>query len=143
MYHLLLTGAGFSFNWGGFLANEAFEYLLSDTEGNHDLRALLWRDRDAHLGFEDTLARLQHAHEKNWSAQTEQSLQNLYSGLQRMFGIMARAFDDTQFEPSNRPVSCFLGMFDAIFTLNQDTLLETHYLPHVQAVTFASRPDFL
>jgi len=26
--HFLLTGAGFSRNWGGWLVNEAFEYLL-------------------------------------------------------------------------------------------------------------------
>jgi hypothetical protein len=30
MPHYLLTGAGFSRNWGGWLANEAFEYLLGD-----------------------------------------------------------------------------------------------------------------
>jgi hypothetical protein len=28
MQHILLTGAGFSRNWGGWLADEAFEYLL-------------------------------------------------------------------------------------------------------------------
>jgi hypothetical protein len=28
MLHILLTGAGFSRNWGGFLATEAFEFLL-------------------------------------------------------------------------------------------------------------------
>jgi hypothetical protein len=28
MPHYLLTGAGFSYNWGGWLAIEAFEYLL-------------------------------------------------------------------------------------------------------------------
>jgi hypothetical protein len=27
MPHILLTGAGFSRNWGGFLATEAFEFL--------------------------------------------------------------------------------------------------------------------
>ena len=32
MPHQLLTGAGFSRNWGGWLANEAFEYLLGVPE---------------------------------------------------------------------------------------------------------------
>jgi hypothetical protein len=49
MYHLLLTGAGFSYNWGGFLANEAFEYLLAATEGDDDLRSTLWHDHDSHF----------------------------------------------------------------------------------------------
>jgi hypothetical protein len=30
--YILLTGAGFSRNWGGWLANEAFEYLLGCSE---------------------------------------------------------------------------------------------------------------
>jgi hypothetical protein len=32
MPYYLLTGAGFSRNWGGWLANEAFEYLLGAPE---------------------------------------------------------------------------------------------------------------
>jgi hypothetical protein len=28
--HILLTGAGFSRNWGGWLANEAFEYMMGE-----------------------------------------------------------------------------------------------------------------
>jgi hypothetical protein len=32
MAHYLLTGAGFSYNWGGWLASEAFEYLLGAPE---------------------------------------------------------------------------------------------------------------
>jgi hypothetical protein len=32
MTYILLTGAGFSCNWGGWLADEAFEYLLGCAE---------------------------------------------------------------------------------------------------------------
>jgi hypothetical protein len=74
MHNLLLTGAGFSYNWGGYLASEAFEFLLSVTDGDDDLRALLWRDHQAQLGFEDTLAKLQREYETEWSAQREQNL---------------------------------------------------------------------
>jgi hypothetical protein len=126
--HLLLTGAGFSYNWGGYLASEAFEFLLSVTEGDDDLRSLLWRDHRAHLGFEDILAKLQREYEAEWSAHTEQNLRNLTSAVQRMFGSMALGFSHTPFEPQlNDPklgVINFLAKFDAIFTLNQDTLLE-------------------
>src|SRR5262249_5322368 len=67
---------------------------------------------------------------------------NLYSALQRMFGDMALAFNDTPFEPTDRHVSRFLGRFDAIFTLNQDTLLETHYLPRAEPAVFGLRSAF-
>jgi hypothetical protein len=40
----LLTGAGFSRNWGGWLANEVFEYLLADKDITVPIRTQLWRD---------------------------------------------------------------------------------------------------
>jgi len=53
MGHVLLLGAGFSRNWGGWLATEVFEYLLGCPEIANDpnLRALLWR-RQPVDGFE-------------------------------------------------------------------------------------------
>lgn len=36
MSDLLLIGAGFSRNWGGWLATEAFEYLLGSPEVARD-----------------------------------------------------------------------------------------------------------
>lgn len=56
--HILLTGAGFSHNWGGYLAKEAFDYLLSVTEHDEDLRRVLWADQAKGFGFEVTLSRL-------------------------------------------------------------------------------------
>jgi hypothetical protein len=35
MTFILLTGAGFSRNWGGLLADEAFEYLLGSVRRDH------------------------------------------------------------------------------------------------------------
>jgi hypothetical protein len=67
MTHILLTGAGFSYNWGGYLAKEAFDYLLGVAEHDDDLRALLWADQAQGLGFESTLARLRKAYEENYS----------------------------------------------------------------------------
>lgn len=85
MTHILLTGAGFSRNWGGWLASEAFEFLLSVTQGDNELRNLLWREHGAHFGFEDILAKLQHEYVTKWSAQCEQNLRNLTSAVQLMF----------------------------------------------------------
>jgi hypothetical protein len=55
---ILLTSAGFSRNWGGWLANEAFEYILGRPEIGEDLRTCLWRDNVKRRGFEDTLGEL-------------------------------------------------------------------------------------
>ena len=144
--HLLLTGAGFSYNWGGYLASEAFEFLLSVTDGDDDLRSLLWREHAAHLGFEDILAKLQREFQAEWTAQREQDLRNLTSAVQFMFGSMARAFSQTPFEPQltdpKLGVVNFLAKFDAIFTLNQDTLLEQQYIPAVGQDVFPQSLQF-
>jgi hypothetical protein len=141
MTHILLTGAGFSYNWGGYLAKEAFDYLLGVAEHDDDLRALLWADQAQGLGFETTLARLRKAYEENYSPQVEQDFQNMTSAVRRMFGDMWLAFGQTPFDEtpdhSRLGIIRFLTRFDAIFTLNQDTLLETHYLPVVRQEDFA------
>jgi SIR2-like domain len=58
-----------------------------------------------------------------------------------MFGDMWLAFGqskfDELFEDKRLGVIRFLTRFDAIFTLNQDTLLEEHYLPVVAPEDFA------
>ena len=104
------------------LASEAFEFLLSVTDGDDALRSLLWRERE-HLGFEDILAKLQREFEAEWTAPREQDLRNLTSAVQRMFASMTRAFSQTPFElQSTDPklsVVNFLAKFDAIFTLNE------------------------
>jgi hypothetical protein len=63
------------------------------------------------------------------------------TAVRRMFGDMWLAFSqstfDKQFDDKRFGVIRFLSRFDAIFTLNQDTLLETHYLPMVGPDDFA------
>jgi hypothetical protein len=139
--HILLTGAGFSHNWGGYLAKEAFDYLLGVTETDEDLRRILWADQAKGFGFEVTLSRLRQSFEYEYSPQVEQDLQNMTTAVRRMFGDMWLAFSQTPFdESSDNPrlgIIRFLTRFDAIFTLNQDTLLETHYLPLVRQEDFA------
>src|ERR1700738_524584 len=66
MTHIVLTGAGFSRNWGGMLASDVFTYLLGCNELDEELRRLLWRDRS----FEDVLAALQFARMMTASAVT-------------------------------------------------------------------------
>jgi SIR2-like domain len=144
--HFLLTGAGFSYNWGGYLATEAFEFLLSVTEGDDDLRNLLWRGHQSHLGFEDILAKLQREFAAKWTAQREQDLRNLTTAVQKLFASMTMAFAQTSFEPPladpKLGVVNFLARFDAVFTLNQDTLLEQKYIPFAGQDVFPQSLQF-
>ena len=131
MTFLLLTGAGFSRNWGGWLANEAYEYLLGCPEIDDKLRHQLWTSKKRGGGFEDALAQLQEEYNLRRDAQTEKPLQDLQAAIVGMFNYMDQAFATTTFEPQNHIeylIRTFLVKFDAIFTLNQDLLLERHYL---------------
>lgn len=132
MSDLLLLGAGFSRNWGGWLATEAFEHLLGSPEVVQDpsLRKLLWKHQ-ARGGFEEALAELQSAFDRD-PRSVEGPLMALQSAVSRMFADMNAAFMSAvewQFGQQHveRQIGTFLTRFDAIFTLNQDLLLEHHY----------------
>lgn len=135
MQHLLLTGAGFSRNWGGWLASEAFEYLLGAPELNDHLRSLLWQTKRFEGGFEDTLANLQNAFVSDPTAENQSHLNAMTAAVLGMFDAMNASFAKKNLELSDNEhhiFKTFLSKFDAIFTLNQDTLLETHYLGEVR-----------
>jgi SIR2-like domain len=128
---LILLGAGFSRNWGGWLASEAFEYLLGCREVVRDahLRDLLWKHHLAG-GFEDVLEELQIAYARDPQG-NEKALFAFQAATSRMFDDMNRAFiDRTEWEFQNdqsHMVRTFLMKFEGIFSLNQDVLLERHY----------------
>jgi SIR2-like domain len=124
---ILLLGAGFSRNWGGWLASEAFEYLLGSKHVDRALRDLLWHHRDR--GFESALSQLQ-----SESNSLDDRLRRMQNALSEMFIQMEEAFEGIQFNISNEhkiSISSFLAKFDAIFTLNQDLLLERFYVGEV------------
>jgi hypothetical protein len=126
----LLIGAGFSHNWGGWLATEAFEFLLGDPAvmANDELRAALWRSQ-SRVGFELALDELERSPDSGLRRHAAQ----LRAALRRMFETMNAAFSATGLEfkepvfSDDRPVANFLLRFDAIFSLNQDLLLERWY----------------
>lgn len=132
MANYLLIGAGFSRNWGGWLATEAFEYLLGCPEITCDqtLSKLLWRHQPQG-GFESALAELQSAYSRDPGA-TEAALTGLQAAITQMFKDMNKALMEInawEFQQHvEGQVSTFLTRFDAIFSLNQDVLLEHHYI---------------
>jgi len=132
MADLLLIGAGFSRNWGGWLAAEVFEHLLGCPEVVRDasLSRLLWQHRERG-GFESALAELQAQFVRDQNS-VRGPLMALQDAVKRMFDDMNAAFmaaTEWQFGQQyiERQVVTFLTRFDAIFTLNQDVLLEHHY----------------
>ncbi|WFU82988.1 SIR2 family protein [Bradyrhizobium sp. CIAT3101] len=134
MAHYLLTGAGFSYNWGGWLASEAFEYLLGAPEIDADLRTLLWQNKEAGGGFEDALAILEKDYADHPGPLTKARLNLLIAAIVGMLNMMSNSMARRQFEQHNHmqgSVIEFLLKFEALFTLNQDTLLEQHYAQHV------------
>ena len=62
MTFLLLTGAGFSYNWGGPLASEVFNAILADKDIDEHTRGLLFASRGA---FETVLVDLQVSKDPN------------------------------------------------------------------------------
>lgn len=135
MSHILLLGAGFSRNWGGLLANEIFDYLIGQNEISQDeyLRTVLWNHKTTG-GFENALAEIQVAFAAD-PAKYAPSLHRLQSAVLNVFGRMNQAFFDAkgiEFQQDiHRMLRTFLVQFDAIFTLNQDALLEHHYFRHI------------
>lgn len=121
---ILLLGSGFSRNWGGWLAGEFTEYLLGQRELNQHCRGLLIEHRA--LGFEGALEALQKfGANEPMRTSFERALKNAFDQMNAAF----RATPDWNFSNDVEfLVSGFLTRFDAIFTLNQDALLETQYL---------------
>jgi hypothetical protein len=103
---VLLLGAGFSRNWGGWLANEALEYLLGCPQVDDDLRMLLMNNKER--GFEEALGVLQAA----GSTRPSQQLTNMEAALRSMFEDMNKAFLrspsilETTAEAAASPASC-------------------------------------
>ena len=127
MGHILLIGAGFSRNWGGYLANDFFDKLIGAKELDENCRKLLWQYKEE--GFEKSLSVLQN--------EGGESLPLLEQALRSVFQRMNTAFFDSTFSlefihgqnvQPNDSIKRFLARFDAIFTLNQDILLESGYM---------------
>jgi hypothetical protein len=127
MTALLLTGAGFSNNWGGLLASDVSSFLMQIVKGNFALEDLLHNSE----GFEDAYEKLKAKVKNNPSLSDMENLATLEIALHTVFSIMNTSYQDRatlNFSSNvNNSVSNFLANFDSIFTLNQDLLLELLY----------------
>src|SRR3569833_1552335 len=123
MTNILLTGAGFTRNWGGWLANEAFEYVLGRPEISDELRRRLWAGKTTkRQGFEETLADIQQEQARGAPGAGEM-LDGFMAALVAMFNEMNQGLYAARFEPQldvALQLGTFLAKFDYIFTLIQD-----------------------
>src|ERR1700759_3930922 len=96
MRYILLTGAGFSRNYGGFLATEAFEFLLGCPELNPSIRNQLWaRSGNFELIYQE-LRDQAHADPANAAAADDFS--HFSAMLIRMFDTMKMGFRSAHIE---------------------------------------------
>ncbi|HEY6927564.1 MAG TPA: hypothetical protein VI653_29075, partial [Steroidobacteraceae bacterium] len=124
MSYILLTGAGFSRNWGGWLAKELEGDLLARLAAHPPIRRLVQSSRS-----------YEHALEQARNPQTSgvqfsgAQLAVLEEAIKQSFWAMNRVLAKRLAMRLNGKDSIldFLAKFDAIFTLNQDLLLEFHY----------------
>jgi len=125
MPRYLLLGAGFSRNWGGWLAGEVANDLLWRLRHKPDLCEILMRS-----GFEDAYHEIRSSFVRQVTPVEDVIL--LETAIRQTFAEMNIAFaklDNLRFQGANNfYIIHFLAQFDAIFTLNQDLLLELHYI---------------
>lgn len=128
MNRILLLGAGFSRNWGGRLASEVRSDLQTALHGNQRLSMLL-QQRD----FESVLGMLQSEYERQPNAENQQLLSAMQGAVSEVFGRMNRAFMALRGMEFGHDIAFsirrYLTKFDAIFTLNQDLLVEFKHRP--------------
>jgi hypothetical protein len=127
--YVLLLGAGFSRNWNAPLAAEVTNSLLEQVGSDPHLQAVL---RHHPKNFENALSEVQQDYlHASTSAEATNRLDRMQGAITTMFDQLNATFEPPrQFEFCNDmeySVSRFLAMFDSIFNLNQDLLLEMRY----------------
>jgi hypothetical protein len=134
--NVILLGAGFSRNWGAPLAREVAGSLIQSVGDEGYLEALLRRHDE---NFETALTEVQQDYSSTRSADAKVRLDRLQAALVDVFEAINAALSSQDFDfPTAEgypvveySVRRFLSRFDAIFTLNQDLLLELHYCDQV------------
>lgn len=147
----LLLGAGFTRNWDGWLAGELADDLISRLADDRDLCRRLTDNPN----FEDVLGELQHAWHQHRQAAHRDRLDSMDRAVKASFDDMnamlakrpGLEFQDNGPNSAHSSIISFLARFDAIFTLNQDLLLEFFYVPtdarvNVQYPGMAPPPNF-
>jgi hypothetical protein len=116
--HLLLTGAGFTYNWGGWLAKELEGDLLGRLAPSPVLQHLVQNASNFEEALDAARTSLAPDQVRTLEAAVKESFQAMNAALAERFSM---------FLGGTERIVDFLVRFDAIFTLNQDLLFEIHY----------------
>jgi hypothetical protein len=111
--------------------------LMSQLQNNPYLLDALNRGN-----FEDVLSQVQSSYLATRTDENQNRLNAMQEALANVFGRMNAHFAARQFEFSNdiaHSIQKFLVRFDAIFTLNQDLLIEVHYNNNNVAIWHGTR----
>lgn len=131
MVHLLLTGAGFTCDWGGWLAKEFEGDLLQRLRNDPEVHPLV----QAASGFETALEVLQHdvqAGKPGAKVRYERLKAAVLGAFREINLALARRGHFGFCNDRALSVNRFLARFDGIYTLNQDLLLELLYDPSLE-----------
>jgi hypothetical protein len=142
MNAVLLTGAGFSHNWGGRLAREINTAVALRLQNEGDLADLLHRNPN----FEEALTELQNECATSARPDARERLQKLETAIVDTFVEMNRHLASAAFNFSSDlkfTLPEFLVLFDAIFTLNQDLLLEAQYIDNPDRLSLTQSRQWL
>lgn len=125
MTNVLLTGAGFTRNWDGWLGEEIEGDLLGRLAEAPPVRMLVQNSANFEVALHDLQQR------QGRDAEAKGQLAQLEAAVVASFREMNLSLADRgPMEFSNQQsesIRQWLSQFDAIFTLNQDLLFELHY----------------
>jgi hypothetical protein len=123
MPHYLLVGAGFTRNWDGPLSDEITGSLLGELSDYPEIAAALRSGP-----FEDVFQGFQ---QPTVTGSAAAGLKRFQDAVTELFARLNKSLLKKTFEFSSDvefSIKRFLAKFDGIFSLNQDLLLEAHYL---------------
>ena len=127
---VLLTGAGFTHNFGGYLATQFWEHIfnLSISYRNPDLQLILKHNKYKY-DFEEVYAALREKKDARFALYMS-ALDEVYGEID---GLVQEALNQSQTNISLHELRKWLGRFSGgskkagfIFTLNQDLFFERH-----------------
>jgi|SRR5882672_3624507 len=123
---ILLTGAGFTRNWGGLLASEFVGELCGRLQNRPHMNEMLRVQNN----FEETLGIRRSFVTSAPGDQAAEDVRQLEAAIIETFREMNTAIAKRALNSAN-DVPCsirrFLARFDAIYSLNQDLFFELHY----------------
>ncbi len=135
MGNYILTGAGFSKNFGGLLSNELWKALYEHTKvkDNNFLKEILKKNRIN--GFEDALAEVRKCSEADTNRTEDYKVfqEIIYEEFEKMDQAFACPTNIYIYE-----LEKFLTIFDAFFTTNQDMLVERKFPNLTNSIAYRS-----